>query len=637
MCGIAGQLHYQSQSRVSFDDLYAMSSAITHRGPDDDGFYISTDAVCGLGHRRLSIIDLHAGKQPIHNEDNTKHIVFNGEIYNYKELKEWLIKCGHKFYTNTDTEVILHLYEEEGVECFKHLNGVYAIAIYDETKQTLLLARDVFGVKPLYYSDEDGVISFGSEIKALLANRNQNSELDYGALGTFLTYRFNPAPQTLIAGIRKLKAGTVLIAQCNREPRIQNIEQKSPNTFQHISYDEAEREYRRLLTLAVERQMMSDVPVGLLLSGGIDSAVIGKLMREYSNSPINSYTIGFEGSGDYNELDSARRTSQLLGTNHHELTIGAKEYMDFFARSFYYTEEPIAMTSIPAMYYVSKLASNDVKVVLAGQGADEPLAGYDRYYGESLLSNYSSILKLLPLSTLVKILPRNEKIRRLIHAMQYSSQNARFRGIHTIFTEAEKQALLQPFALRESEEYKDFIIEHILANTQELTDSLSRLLYLDARHSLPDNLLLFNDKMSMANSIELRVPFLDLPLMNFLESLPSSMKLRGRTGKYIHKKAAEKWLPDEIIQRKKLGFSTPMDEWMQGDFSIVIKKLFNEANSGVKEYFNIKALNQIVDEHTSQKANNQRKLFALLSFELWHRTFFQKVLHPKEIHSLLTL
>lgn len=637
MCGIAGQFYYQSHSRVSFDDLYAMSSAIAHRGPDDDGFYISNDAICGLGHRRLSIIDLHAGKQPIHNEDNTKHIIFNGEIYNYKELKEWLIKCGHKFYTNTDTEVILHLYEEEGVECFKHLNGVYAIAIYDETKQTLVLARDVFGVKPLYYSDKEGVISFGSEIKTLLANRNDTPELNYGALGTFLTYRFNPAPQTLISGVNKLKAGTILIAQCNREPRIQPIEQRTPNTFEHISYDEAEREYRRLLASAVERQMMSDVPVGLLLSGGIDSAVIGKLMREYTDSPVNSYTIGFEGSGDYNELNDARRSSQLLGTHHHELTIGAKEYMDFFARSFYYSEEPIAMTTIPAMYYVSKLASNDVKVVLAGQGADEPLAGYDRYYGESLLSKHSALLKLLPLSTLAKVLPRNEKIRRLIHAMQYSSENARFRGIHTIFTEDEKQKLFQPMALSKSNEYKDYIIEHILANTHGLVDSLSRLLYLDSRLSLPDNLLLFNDKMSMANSIELRVPFLDIPLMNFLESLPSSMKLRGRAGKYIHKNAAEKWLPKEIIQRKKRGFSTPMDEWMQGDFSVVIKDLFNKTDSGVKEYFNIEVINQLIDEHTSKQANNQRKLFALVSFELWHRTFFHKVLHPKDITSLLSL
>ncbi|MBL7997691.1 MAG: asparagine synthase (glutamine-hydrolyzing) [Candidatus Kapabacteria bacterium] len=638
MCGIAGTFHYKNQQPVEFDTLHAMTSSLRHRGPDEDGYYMNPTRTLGLGHRRLSIIDIAAGKQPISNEDGTVHIIFNGEIYNYKPLREWLANCGHTFKTSSDTEVILHLFEEEGIAGFAHLNGIFAVAIYDERNDTLTLARDRFGVKPLYYSDVQGKLLFGSEMKAILCDESQERSLDLVSLGSFLTYRFNPSPQTLFTGIEKLAPGHVLMVSSSHAPRIMPFRTSSPQTFSHISESEAVGEYTRLFRQAVERQMVSDVPVGLLLSGGIDSALIGSVMQEHAGYPVRSYTIGFEGSGDYNEIDDARRTAQLLGLEHSASVITKQQYLDFFIRSFYYTEEPVAMTTIPAMYYVSQRAARDVKVVLAGQGADEPLGGYDRYTGEKIISDYGALLRMLPLEAIARFLPRNEKIKRALFALRHRSESERFLGIHTIFTPAMKEQLFHKHLYADVIDKSLAFIEQLAAQTHGLADSLSRLLYIDARLQLPDNLLLFNDKMSMANSLEMRVPFLDNDLMDFMESLPSHLKLKGRfgnyTAKYIHKKASEKLLPAEIINRKKRGFSTPMDEWLQGDFSATVKRLFNEPDSAVGRYFNTTYINQMILLHQTKRENYQRHLFALLSFELWHRNFFEKTLHPDEVFAL---
>lgn len=633
MCGIAGILHYNKREAIEFDDLHAMTSALRHRGPDEDGYYINPNHSAALGHRRLSIIDLDSGKQPISNEDGTKHIIFNGEIYNYKELRGWLKEAGHRFRTNSDTEVILHLYEEEGIRAFAHLNGIFALAIYDDITHTLLLARDQYGVKPLYYTDTGGKLLFGSEMKALLQDNEVERRLDLNALDSFLTYRFNPSPQTLFKNIAKLAPGHVLVASGGNTPRIFSYIESQPHTFVHISEHEAQTEYSRLLQKAVERQMVSDVPVGLLLSGGIDSAAIGHIMTRHSKYTVNSYSIGFEGSGEYNELDDARKSSQILGTNHHEMLITKKDYMDFFVRSFYYSEEPIAMTTIPAMYYVSQLAARDVKVVLAGQGADEPLAGYPRYRGEKMLSDYGWLLNMLPLNTLAKVLPRNERLKRAVFAHRFSREQDRFLGIHTIFTPEMKQHLFKPELHAGIQDVSGSFIEHLHENTAHLEDSLARLLYIDTRLQLPDNLLLFNDKMSMANSIEMRVPFLDTELVKFLESLPSHLKLRKGNAKFIHKKACANWLPPEIINRKKRGFSTPMDEWLQGDFATTLQRLFNEQQSAVRRYFNINYINQLILLHQTRRENYQRQLFALMSFELWHRNFFEQTYQPQDISS----
>jgi len=395
-----------------------------------------------------------------------------------------------------------------------------------------------------------------------------------------------------------------------------------PKTNVLISEREAIEEYQRLLHSAVQRQMISDVPVGILLSGGVDSAAIGYLMQKESSEKIKAFTIGFPGKGDYNELDDANRTAKLIGLEHFGLTITQNEYLDFLYQSFYYTEEPIAEATIPALYYVSKLASQHLKVVLAGQGADEPLAGYHRYIGVYHIGKYSRILQMLPFKTIVALLPRNERLKRATYISQFSTELQRLLGTYTIFTPTQKKHLLKSDVKKHMDNADEALVERLYSQTDKLKDSLSKMLFIDTRMSLSDNLLLFNDKITMANSLEMRVPFLDVELVQFLESLPSSFKIKMAKRKYLHKKAVEKWLPKEIINRKKRGFATPMDEWLQTGFAKTTKKLLNAKRSACKEYFNIDYINSMIDQHQKRKNNYQRHIFALLSFELWYKTFF---------------
>jgi len=626
MCGITGIYNFQSKGAVDKSLLQAMCDSIRHRGPDDEGIFIDQDRHVGLGHRRLSIIDLSSGHQPMANHTGNIWIVFNGEIYNYLELKKELTSKGYQFTTTSDTEVIISLYQEYGEDAFARLNGIFAFAIFDKNKSTLVLARDHFGVKPLYYAVHQGDLVFGSEIKTIICNKDFKRELDFESLNTFLTFRYNPSPQTLFKGIKKLAPGTYLKISEGKEIEMRSFCPTTPKTDLHISENEAIERYQCGLENAVKRQMMSDVPVGLLLSGGVDSAVIAHLMQSSSSEKIKTFTIGFEGKGDFNELSDARKTAAFVGSEHFETLITQKEYLDFFYKSFYYTEEPIAEMTIPALYYVSKLASQHVKVVLAGQGADEPLAGYKRYFGEQQISKYFGLLHALPLQQLTQLLPRNERLKRAAFASQFHNELDRFLAIYTIFTPQQKKDLIREEITPLLSDVNRELVNDLYKKTTQLSDSLSKILYIDTRMSLSDNLLLFGDKMSMANSIEMRVPFLDVELIHFLETLPSSMKLKGRTHKFIHKKAVGKWLPEEIIYRKKRGFATPMDEWLQNDFSHVAKEFFNDGNSACRKYFNINYINTMLEKHQSKKENFQRNIFALLSFEIWHKSFFES--HP---------
>jgi len=359
------------------------------------------------------------------------------------------------------------------------------------------------------------------------------------------------------------------------------------------------------------------------LSGGVDSAVIGYLMQKKVSKKIKTFTIGFQGKGDYNELDDARRSANFIDSEHYDLTITQTEYLDFFYKSFYHTEEPIAEATIPALYYVSKLAAQHLKVVLAGQGADEPLAGYHRYIGARYVSKYAGALKMLPFKTIAALLSRNERVKRAAYISQFSTELQRFLGVYTIFTPIQKEHLLKADVKKHLHNADEALVERLYSQTGELQDSLSKMLFIDTRMSLSDNLLLFNDKITMANSLEMRVPFLDVELVQFLESLPSSFKIKMANRKYIHKKAVEKWLPKEIIYRKKRGFATPMDEWLQTGLAKVTKKILNAKDSACREYFKLDFINKMIDQHLKRKKNFQRHIFALLSFELWHKTFFE--------------
>lgn len=615
MCGIAGSVN----SALSIEDV----SLINHRGPDN--ISIVKAVVAGndvyLGHTRLSIQDLSdAGNQPMYTACGNYCIVFNGEIYNHLQLRE---KLSHvKFRGHSDTETILYYLKEYGIKGVAEFNGIFAFAFLDKLQRKLYLVRDHFGVKPLYYYQNGNCFIFGSEIKIIKNNIAYKRDIDLKALNSFLTLRYNPSPQTLFKNIRKLEASTYLEYNFNGNIAIENYWAKEQRVDYSINEHEAILEYQRLLKQSVERQLLSDVPVGLLLSGGLDSAVLGYLMSEISADKIKTFSIGFQGKGNFNEIEDARMTASFIGSDHHDLFMDKKQYLDFFYKSFLYTEEPIASPTIPALFYVSELASKHVKVVLSGQGADEPMAGYKRYRGEKLISNYQNFLSFLPLPLISRMFPNNSSIERGIYSSQFKDELERFIGIYTIFTPELKAQLFKKDITGMIEEDQKQLFAKNYKLTDPSSDSLSRLLFLDTRSMLPDNLLLFNDKITMANSIENRVPYLDIDLINFIESLPVNLKLRGAKGKYIHRKAAEKWLPKSIIARKKRAFETPISEWFKHELGKSLYDLVENPNSFSEKYFNKEFIKKMISLHMNNKKDYQIHLFILLSLELWYRNFY---------------
>ncbi len=616
MCGIAGSINCITEK--------SKLSLIAHRGPDHQALVeleLGSNKVY-LGHTRLSILDLsEAGNQPMFSECGKYCIIFNGEIYNHPELRKKL--TGINFKGHSDTETILYYISRFGINAVKDFNGIFAFAFMDIKNEKIFLVRDHFGVKPLYYYRKADKLIFASELKMILANKEYVKGLNLDAVNTFLTLRYNPSPQTLFEGIHKLEPAHYLEYDLKTgESSLHNYWCSVPVVNTAIKEPEAIEQYKFLLEQAVKRQLLSDVPVGLLLSGGVDSAVLGYLMAKNNSQTINTFTIGFNGEGDYNELADAKETAALLGSKHFELFVEQKEYLDFFYKSFYHTEEPIAEPTISALYYVSKLASQHLKVVLSGQGADEPMAGYKRYIGEKFLTDYRWLFSLAPRGLVSALFPGNSALDRAFYASKFSNEMDRFIGIYTLFTPELKKGLYKKQLSGLIEADQKFLFRRNYENTGSLQDSLSKLLYLDTRTMLPDDLLLFNDKIAMANSLENRVPYLDLDLVNFIETLPLSYKLRGKKGKYIHKKAAESWLPPSIINRKKRGFLTPIDEWLKGDISSLLTDLIDSPDSLSNLYFNKEFIKEMLIKHKTKKKDYQRQLFIILSLELWYKHFY---------------
>ncbi|MCE7066595.1 asparagine synthase (glutamine-hydrolyzing) [Dyadobacter sp. CY326] len=616
MCGIAGSVNCKLTNQ-SID-------LISHRGPDSQALIdieVGNDRIY-FGHTRLSILDLsEAGSQPMFTDCGNYCITFNGEIYNHKQLRQRISDVSFK--GQSDTETILYYLREFGIEGVKDFNGIFAFSFFDRRNGKIYLVRDWFGTKPLYYYLNGNKLLFSSEIKVILNNPEYKKEIDENSLNSFLTFRYNPAPQTLYKGIKKLEAASYLeftlggnVKQTDYWPKVQKID----NT---MTEQDALVEYRRLLDQSVERQLLSDVPVGLLLSGGLDSAVLGKLMSEKSAYQIKTFTVGFEGKGNYNELDDARITSQLINSEHHEIYMEKDTYMNYFYKSFYHTEEPIAEPTIPALFYLSNLASKHVKVVLSGQGADEPMAGYKRYKGEKFISDYRKLLSMLPLSLASTLFPNNSTIDRGIYSAKFKEELDRFIAIYTLFTPDLKSKLYQTGLQDQIGVDQKFLFKKAFDRTDKDADSLSKLLFLDTRTMLPDNLLLFNDKLTMANSIENRVPYLDIDLVNFLETVPIGLKLKGQTGKYIHKKASEEWLPKSIIHRKKRGFETPVGDWFKTELSDSLLSLVDSSDSLSRKYFNTPYIKDMIHQHRTMKRDYKKQLFILLSLELWHSSFFK--------------
>ena len=594
MCGIVGKYNYGKGEPIDRDLAGSMLRSIKHRGPDDEGYYLNEANSLFLGNRRLSIIDLSTGHQPISNEDNTIWIVYNGELYNFPELRKELISLGHKFKTNSDTEVVLHAYEEWEKDSFSKLNGMYAFALWDNKNSELILARDPFGIKPLYYFDNGSTLLFGSEIKPILINPEVNREVDIPALYNFLTFTYVPSPKTVFKNIYKLIPGHYLILK-NGMQSIRRFYYNIPSTEKFKDEHEIIEELQGKIYNAVKRQMISDVPIGVMLSGGVDSSTVATIMSTISNSPIRTFTVGFSDNFKFNELEDARFIAERIGSEHRSLVVNSEDYNDLLPFSVWHMEEPVATGSILAYYLICRLASKEVKVVLTGQGADEPFAGYPRHLGEYYGKYYRAIPKLFRstiIHPLVKSLKRNERLKRAEASLQEEDPVRRFLYIYKTLHPEITDKLFKT----DENGWEGITSEAIKLWQKDVEglDPLNQILYADSRLSLPDNLLMYGDKMAMAVSLEARVPFLDLELMQLVESIPAKFKIRGFTQKYLLKKAVSKWIPDEVIRRKKIGFATPLDDWFQNELNGEIKDQVLANGSACREFLNGEIIQKMI-------------------------------------------
>ncbi|MDD5089191.1 MAG: asparagine synthase (glutamine-hydrolyzing) [bacterium] len=625
MCGIAGFFSYKEAARPDAQLLSRMTDCIAHRGPDDRGA-LPLDC-CGLGNRRLSIIDLEGGFMPMSANRGTAWITYNGEVYNFPELRRDLEAHGHVFRTHGDTEVVLHHFLEYGPEACRRWNGMFGVAIFDAENRRLFLARDHFGIKPVYYYDDGRTLVFGSELKSILEDPAVPRQLDRDALSVLLTLRYLPSPHTLLHGIRKLAPGHYLLAD-EHGVTVHRYFDDVPELNERLTENEILDQYLHLLRQAVERQMVSDVPVGLMLSGGVDSAALAHFMSRASRLPVQSFSVGFPGAGDFNELDHARETAEWAGTDHHPLLIQKDEYTEFYPKSFWHLEEPVSEPTISAYYHVCRLAADHVKVVLMGQGADEPLAGYDRYFGERYHALVAPLLRYTPLRALIEALPRSEKLKVSVRSLDERDDLERFLKIQTVFQPEWQRELLRDGVTSESDPRRGVrdVLRPLQASVSHLP-ALSQLLFLDARTMLSDNLLLFGDKIAMANSLEVRVPYLDLDLVRFIESVPPRFKIRGLQRKYFHRQALRRILPASFITRKKRGFATPMDRWLSRELQGQVRGVLLHPQSACSEVFRTEIMRRMIDQHVAGRENFRKQLYLLLSYEFWAQRF----LHNRQV------
>ncbi len=625
MCGIAGFAGARGDTATA-EEVHRMCQKIVHRGPDDEGVYVHGPA--GLGMRRLSIIDVAGGRQPIHNEDGTIWIVFNGEIYNYPELRASLENKGHKFYTNSDTEVIVHLYEDLGAECVKKLRGMFAIALYDERKQTLLLARDRLGKKPLYYAQDGERLYFGSEIKAILAVAPQLSEVDPEGVLQFFYYDYIPDPLTAYKSIRKLPPGHLAKFENGKLQVEQYWDLPEYGTSQIHSEEECLEELERRLAEAVRIRLMSEVPLGALLSGGVDSSVVVALMARASSTPVKTFSIGFENQS-FNELPYARTLAERFGSEHHELVVNPNLW-ETLQELTGMMEEPFGDSSMVPTYHVSKMAREHVTVALAGDGGDELFAGYDRYAVNLKRRGFDSIPQWVGeqyRNHAYHHLPGSMRGRKLSWNLSLHSRDKYLDSVSFLPARGRERGLFSrdyrefadrlPEPLRQFREYYD----HAPAS-----DALSRLLYLDTKTYLTADVLAKVDRMSMAASLEVRAPLLDHELVEWVTGLDAKWKYRNGTKKYILKKLAERvGVPRELLYRRKQGFALPLAQWMRRDMKDELRDILLDPRSLGRGYFNPNAAQKIVDEHLSGERDHPGVLWQMLVFELWHRNFLEKI------------
>jgi asparagine synthase (glutamine-hydrolysing) len=624
MCGIAGLINTDRNSVVDRGTIHRMCQTIVHRGPDDEGMYVRGSV--GLGMRRLSIIDLAGGRQPIHNEDSSVWIVFNGEIYNFPELRRQLEQAGHHFYTDTDTEAIVHLYEDLGTDCVQRLRGMFAFAIFDERQQALLLVRDRLGIKPLYYASTPGHLVFGSEVKAILAATPELNELNPQALLDFFYFGYIPEPATAFRRIQKLPPGHLAL-WTNGETKVRQYwDVPDYGVCEPRSEEECLEELESRLAEAVRMRLISDVPLGALLSGGVDSSLVVALMARASNAPVKTFSVGFSKS-DFNEAQHARRVAQCFGTDHHELHVepDIAQTVDALTRSM---EEPFGDSSMIPTFYISRLAREHVTVALSGDGGDELFAGYDRYsltLRRRALEPVPEWVRRWYRDRLHPLIPRTARGRAYAYNIALPWRE-RYLDSISLIPAFERQTPLLSCEFRASvQDHDPLDLFRNYLDGAPAQDPLSQLLYLDTKTYLPADILTKVDRMSMATSLEARVPFLDHVFVEYAVSLPAKLKMRGHLQKYILKKLAVRaGVPVDVVYRPKQGFALPLVHWIREEFKHELPRILLEPRTLQRGYLDRRGVCQLLDEHARGRRNHSGSIWRLLVFELWHRNFLEK-------------
>ncbi len=631
MCGIAGWADLGDKPSQNSGEavLHRMCKRMKHRGPDSEGLW--TDETVALGMRRLSIIDLHTGEQPVYSEDKSIVVVMNGELYNFREVRSDLEKRGHQFETQTDTEILPHLYEEYGDAMLEHINGMFAFALWDKRKQKLLIARDRFGEKPLYYGVFDGKLIFASEPKVLLANPAVKAEINLDSLRSYLSFDYVPAPNSIYKNIYKLPAAHLLILEKGevKTRRYWNL------TFQRNgnmpTIEKAADELRELLADAVRMRLVSDVPLGILLSGGVDSSTVAALATQFSTEKEKTFSIGFE-EDSFDESKYARQVAKHLNTEHYEEKLSVEKAADLILEIGTWLDEPLSDGSLIPTFLLSRFVRKHVTVALGGDGGDEIFAGYPMYYAHKVADIYGKVPRFL----------RNGLIEPIVNNLPVSNRNMSFDYKAKRFVAASKYDLVTRhhsfFGSFSIDEQQSLLNREVLAATSndiykgakdllKITDApteIEQMQFLDINYYMAEDILTKVDRASMAVSLEVRAPFLDPRVAQFAAQLPLEYKLKGSKGKYILKKAVEPLLPKNILHRPKKGFGIPIADWLKGRLNPLMHELLDSKRLKNQGLFNEKFVQKLIKEHETNVASHHKQLWTLLVFQLWLDNFLQK-------------
>ncbi len=628
MCGITGWINLDKNSSNNHTEavLHSMCERIVHRGPNSEGIWM--DDTIALGMRRLSIIDLHTGNQPVYSEDKSIVVMMNGELYNYREVKADLEQRGHKFVTQTDTEIVPHLYQEYGDDFVDHINGMYAITLWDTRRKRLVIARDRYGEKPLYYGVFDGKLIYASEPKALLAHPSVNAELDAESLRQYLSFDYVPAPRSIYKGISKLPAAHIMTVE-NGEIITRRYWNLSFSKNGHTSsIERAASELRDLLSDAVRMRLVADVPLGILLSGGIDSSTVAAFATQHATETIKTFSIGFS-EDSFDESRYARQVAAHLGTDHHEEILSAEKAGDLISEVGAWLDEPLSDGSLIPTYLLARFVRKHVTVALGGDGGDEIFAGYPMYFGHKVASAYNTIPQFL----------RSSLIEPIVHRLPVSTKNMSFDYKAKRFVKSAKYDAIQRhhswFGSFSIDEQRSLLTEHVLAQTNgdiyagprnlldicDAKDEIERMQYLDMNFYMAEDILTKVDRASMAVSLETRAPFLDPRIGQFASSLPLDYKLRGSKGKFILKKSVEGLIPDSILHRSKKGFGIPIADWLKGRLNPLMHDLLAPTRLNDQGLFEPDHVQTLIAEHEKGIASHHKQLWTLLVFQLWYDNF----------------